>query len=71
MMYYIANQQKSSFTIYRGYVVSIYNQFIDGLNKGKTESERAPYITDNDIENRNELIQFVKNFDKQFKKFKK
>jgi hypothetical protein len=66
--YFIPNQQTSSFTIHRRYVVSIYNQWTNHLNNGKNESERTPIITENDIPNRSELIQFVKNFNKQFKK---
>lgn len=64
MMYYIPNQQKSSFTIYRRYAVQIYNQWISQLNKGKSKDEQTPYLMENDIPNRNELSQFVKNFNK-------
>lgn len=64
MMYYIPNQHKSSFTIYRRYAVQIYNQWIKELNKGKSKDEQTPYLMENDIPNRNELSQFLKNFNK-------
>ena len=64
MMYYIPNQHKSSFTIYRRYAVQIYNQWISQLNKTKSKDEQHPYLVDTDIQSRNELFEFVKNFNK-------
>jgi hypothetical protein len=63
-MYYIPNQQKSSFTIYRRYAVQIYNQWISQLNKTKSKDEQTPYLVDTDIQSRNDLFEFVKNFNK-------
>jgi hypothetical protein len=63
--YFIKNQHKSSFTIYRQYVVDMFNYITNVKNQRITdESKKTPTITNDDISNRTELIEFVRNFNK-------
>ena len=63
--YFIQNQFKSSFTIYRQYVVDMFNYITQQRNQRITdESKKTPLITNDTITNRTELIEFVRNFNK-------
>lgn len=63
--YFIPNQVKSSFTIYRRYVVEIFNYMTEVKNrKISDESKKTPFITIETIPTRTDLIEFVKNFNK-------
>jgi|688.fasta_scaffold430863_2 hypothetical protein len=63
--YFIPNQFRSSFTIYRQYVVDMFNHITQQRNQRITdESKKTPLITNDTITNRTELIEFVRNFNK-------
>jgi 3'-phosphoadenosine 5'-phosphosulfate sulfotransferase (PAPS reductase)/FAD synthetase len=63
--YFIPNQFRSSFTIYRQYVVDMFNHITQQRNQRITdESKKTPLITNDTISNRTELIEFVRNFNK-------
>jgi len=66
--YFIKNQHKSSFTIYRKYVVELFNYMTEVKNKKiSDESKKTPFITIETIPTRTELIEFVKNFNQNNK----
>ena len=66
--YFIKNQHKSSFTIYRKYVVELFNYMTEVKNKKiSEESKKTPFITIETIPTRTELIEFVKNFNQNNK----
>jgi len=66
--YFIKNQHKSSFTIYRKYVVELFNYMTEVKNKRiSDESKKTPFITIETIPTRTDLIEFVKNFNKNNK----
>ena len=63
--YFIPNQYKSSFTIYRKYVVDLFNYMTEVKNKKiSDESKKTPMITTETIPTRTDLVEFVKNFNK-------
>ena len=66
--YFIKNQYKSSFTIYRKYVVDLFNYMTEVKNKKiSDESKKTPMITTETIPTRTDLIEFVKNFNQNNK----
>ena len=66
--YFIKNQYKSSFTIYRKYVVDLFNYMTEVKNKKiSDESKKTPFITIETIPTRTDLIEFVKNFNQNNK----
>jgi len=66
--YFIKNQSKSSFTIYRKYIVELFNYYTQEKNKKITdESKKTPMITIETIPTRTDLIDFVKNFNQNNK----
>jgi hypothetical protein len=66
--YFIPNQTKSSFTIYRKYVVDLFNYLTEAKNKKiSDESKKTPMITNDTIPTRTDLIEFVKNFNQNNK----
>ena len=66
--YFIKNQHKSSFTIYRKYVVELFNYMTEVKNKRiSDESKKTPFITIETIPTRTDLIEFVKNFNQNNK----
>jgi hypothetical protein len=66
--YFIKNQSKSSFTIYRKYIVELFNYYTQEKNKKITdESKKTPMITIETIPTRTDLIEFVKNFNQNNK----
>ena len=66
--YFIKNQHKSSFTIYRKYVVELFNNMTEVKNKKiSDESKKTPMITTETIPTRTDLIEFVKNFNQNNK----
>ena len=66
--YFIKNQYKSSFTIYRKYVVDLFNYMTEVKNRKITdESKKTPFITIETIPTRTDLIEFVKNFNQNNK----
>lgn len=66
--YFIPNQYKSSFTIYRKYVVDLFNYMTEVKNKKiSDESKKTPMITTETISTRTDLIEFVKNFNQNNK----
>jgi|688.fasta_scaffold178015_6 hypothetical protein len=66
--YFIPNQHKSSFTIYRKYVVELFNYITEVKNKKiSDESKKTPFITNDTIPTRTDLIEFVKNFNQNNK----
>jgi len=66
--YFIPNQYKSSFTIYRKYVVDLFNYMTEAKNKKTSdESKKTPMITTETIPTRTDLIEFVKNINQNNK----
>jgi hypothetical protein len=66
--YFIKNQYKSSFTIYRQYVIDLFNYMTEEKNKKiSDESKKTPMITTETIPTRTDLIEFVKNFNQNNK----
>ena len=66
--YFIKNQYKSSFTIYRKYVVDLFNYMTEAKNKKiSDESKKTPMITTETIPTRTDLIEFVKNINQNNK----
>lgn len=66
--YFIKNQYKSSFTIYRKYIVELFNYMTEVKNKKiSDESKKTPFITIETIPTRTDLIEFVKNFNQNNK----
>ncbi len=60
---YIPNQQKSSFTIYRKFIVDMVNEMIENKNKSiNNQSEKISLIKINTISNRTELYFFIKEY---------
>ena len=58
---YIPNQQKSSFTIYRKFIVDIVNETIENKNKLiNNQSEKLSLIGYDEIKSRDELYFFIK-----------
>ncbi len=58
---YIPNQQKSSFPIYRKFIVDIVNEIIEYKNKSiNNESEKLSPMGYNEIKSRDELYFFIK-----------
>ena len=58
---YIPNQQKSSFTIYRKFIVDIVNETIEYKNKSiNNKSEKLSLIDYDEIKSRDELYFFIK-----------
>jgi hypothetical protein len=58
---YIPNQQKSSFTIYRKFIVDIVNETIEYKNKSiNNESEKLSLMSYDEIKSRDELYFFIK-----------
>jgi len=63
--YFIKNQYKSSFTIYRKYIVELFNYMTEAKNKKTSdESKKTQMITIETIPTRTDLVQFVKEFNK-------
>jgi hypothetical protein len=63
--YFIPNQATSSFTINRRYVVDMFNYITQQRNQRiSDESKKTPLITIESIPTRNDLIEFVRNFNK-------
>ena len=66
--YFIKNQYKSSFTIYRKYVVDLFNYMTEVKNRKITDTTKhTPTITIETIPTRTDLIEFVKNFNQNNK----
>ena len=66
--YFIPNQYKSSFTIYRKHMVDVFNYMTEVKNKKiSDESKKTPMITTETIPTRTDLIEFVKNFNQNNK----
>jgi hypothetical protein len=60
---YIPNQQKSSFTIYRKFIVDIVNETIENKNKLiNNQSEKLSLIGYDEIKSRDELYFFIKEY---------
>lgn len=58
---YIPNQQKSSFTIYRKFIVDIVNETIEYKNKSiNNESDKLSLMGYDEIKSRDELYFFIK-----------
>ena len=63
---YIPNQQKSSFTIYRKFIVDIVNETIEYKNKSiNNKSEKLSLIDYDEIKSRDELYFFIKEYNLQ------
>jgi hypothetical protein len=63
--YSIQNQYKSSFTIYRKHMVDVFNYITEIKNNRITDkTKHTPTITIESIPTRTDLIEFVKNFNK-------
>ena len=66
--YIIKNQYKSSFTIYRKYMVELFNYLTEVKNRKITDkTKHTPTITIETIPTRTDLIDFVKNFNQNNK----
>ena len=66
--YFIKNQYKSSFTIYRKYMVELFNHLTEVKNGKITDkTKHAPTITIETIPTRTDLIEFVKNINQNNK----
>ena len=66
--YFIKNQYKSSFTIYRKYMVELFNYLTEVKNGKITDkTKHTPTITIETIPTRTDLIEFVKNFNQNNK----
>ena len=58
---YIPNQQKSSFTIYRKFIVDIVNETIEYKNKSiRNECDKLSLMDYDEIKSRDELYYFIK-----------
>lgn len=60
---YIPNQQKSSFTIYRKFIVDMVNVMIENKNKNNSinnQSENFSIIEYDEIKSRDDLYFFIK-----------
>jgi len=63
---FIPNQQKSSFTNYRKFIVDIVNEMIENKNKLiNNQSEKLSLIGYDEIKSRDELYFFIKEYNLQ------
>jgi hypothetical protein len=65
---YIQNQEKSSFTNYRKYTVDMINRFFQKVNNSvSNQSEKISYINYDTFKNRQDLNNFLREFNKETK----